>query len=99
MGAAVLVVLVAAIWENSTAVTVRFVNDTGASVSLPDCSTDLAFIGPNQAAKLPVASDRPDQCTVDNTQKETVIGCITMPASVSAHTTIRLSKTHPCRQS
>jgi hypothetical protein len=96
VGAAVLVLLVAIIWENSTAVSVQFVNDTGVPVSLPDCSTDLAFIGTNQTAKLSVASVRPDQCTVDNTDKETVIGCITMPTSISAETTIRLSKTHPC---
>lgn len=97
VGTALLALLVAIIWEDTTAVSVRFGNDTGVPVSLPDCSTDLAFIGANQTATLPVASDRPNQCTVDNTNKETVMGCITMPTSVNAGTTIRLSKTHPCR--
>jgi hypothetical protein len=84
-------------WENATAVSVQFVNDTHVAVSLPDCSTDLAQINPGQRATLPVASDRPNQCTVDNSNQGTTIGCITMPSSVNAQTIIRLSDNHPCR--
>jgi hypothetical protein len=95
-GCAVLVLLGAIFWQNGTAVSVRFVNDTHIAVTLPDCSTDLASLNPGQESSLPIASDRPDQCTVDNSDQGTIIGCITMPATVSTRTIIRLSDIHPC---
>jgi hypothetical protein len=96
-GCALLALVGVIFWENATTVSVEFVNDTHVAVSLPDCSTDIADLNPGQRSTLPVASDRPDQCTDDNSYQGTIIGCITMPSSVNAQTIIRLSKTHPCR--
>lgn len=96
-GCALLALVGVIFWENATAVSVEFVNDTHVAVDLPDCSTDLASLSPGQHATLPVASDHPNQCTVDNSYQGKVIGCITMPASLHVHTVVRLSQTHPCR--
>lgn len=97
VGSALLVFLGAIIFQDSTAASVRFVNDTGIAVALPDCSTDLVSLDAGQGANVPIASDRPVQCTVDNLYKGTIIGCVTMPHTTNARTVIRLSHTHPCR--
>jgi hypothetical protein len=95
-GCALLFLIGGIFWENVTAVSVRFVNNTSATVTLPDCGTDIASFNPGQESSLPVASDRPGRCTVDNADQGTIIGCITMPAAVNAWTVIRLSDTHAC---
>jgi len=85
--------------EEQQAVQVTFVNDTTIPVSLPDCSTDIAPIGAGQTAKLPVASDHPNDCTVDNSLHGTIVRCVTMPRNVVAGVVIviRLSQIHTCR--
>lgn len=94
---AIVVVFAVAFIVDVTAIEVRFVNDTGMVVVLPDCSTDLAQIDAHQSAMLPVASDHPSQCTVDDAYRGRIIGCVTMPHPIQTTTVIRLSDNHPCR--
>ena len=98
LGAALLALLVVVVWEDATAVSVQFVNDTGVAVTLSDCSTDFAAIAAGQTATLQVASDHPKECAVvDTTHKGgKVIGCVTMPSPLHSGAIIRLSKTHRC---
>lgn len=42
--------MVMAFWFDTTAVTVKFVNDTKLYVALPDCSTDIAEIAAGSTA-------------------------------------------------
>jgi len=82
-------------WSDATARNVTFVNDTSLELDLPDCSTDLAFLNAHDTVKLPVASDHPHDCTIDGPRtpggKEVLLGCVTLPDHLDAHTIIRLS--------
>jgi hypothetical protein len=97
IGLAVVVVYTVVVVTDVGAVRVRFVNDTGVLVALPDCSTDVAQIDAHRSARLPVAWDHLAQCTVDDDYRGKFIGCVTMPKHIQNTTVIRLSSTHPCR--
>ena len=93
----VLVVYAAAFWFDVTATNVTFVNDTGRSVIISDCSTDLVAIKAGATVKVPIAADHSSECTVDDAGQGRVIGCVAVPASLQRSTVIRLSDNHPCR--
>jgi hypothetical protein len=95
VGVGALVLILAVVWEDATAISVTFVNGTGQALELPDCSTDLATVGADSMARLPIASDHPAECHVDVNGRSS--GCVTVPQSVSNKTVIRLAVRHPCQ--
>lgn len=88
--------MVMAFWFDTTAVTVKFVNDTKLYVALPDCSTDIAEIAAGSTARLPVASDTPRECHIDDAMRGTTVGCITLPRVILPSSVVLLSSRHRC---
>jgi hypothetical protein len=79
-----------------TATEVTFINDRPQAVTLPDCSTDIAMIPAGQTVRLPVASDHPHDCTVDDSERDVILGCVTLPDKLRGQVVVRLSESHPC---
>lgn len=82
--------------NSATATKVTFINDRPQAVTLPDCSTDIATIQAGLRVRLPVASDHPHECTVDDSKRHVILGCITLPDKLRAQVVIRMSEIHPC---
>ena len=96
-GAVFLVVGTSVIWTfwiDLSATNIAFVNDTPRAVTLPDCSTDIATIPAGRPVELPIASDHPAKCTVDDASA--VVRCVTLPKRLTSDVVIRISETQRC---
>jgi|SRR5450756_2227667 len=99
IAAGALVIGVAVVWEDTTAVSVTFVNDSQQGVILPDCGTDLVSISPHETVQIPIATDHPKQCSVDtsNGTGRNSTTCLAMPTRLDSKTIIRISGARPQR--
>jgi hypothetical protein len=97
------VIVAAVIWSHVNSVPMKFVNDTGRSVVLPDCGPDLERLGAGQAAVISV-DKRARYCSIDGTRGsgEAVVGCLILPSPLGGNAVVRLSdarpvsRSHPC---
>jgi hypothetical protein len=97
------VIAAVAICSHANSIPVKFVNDTGQSVVLPDCGPDLEQLGAGQAAVINV-DKQTQHCSIDGTRGsgETVVGCLILPSPHEGKAVVRLSdarpvsRSHPC---
>ena len=81
-------------WIDLSAINVTFVNNTPSAVTLPDCSTDIATIPAGRLVELPIASDHPAKCTVD--EGSAVVGCVALPKRLASDVLTRISEAQRC---
>jgi hypothetical protein len=101
--ACLVVIAAAVIWSHVDSVAVKFVNDTGRSVVLPDCGPDLVRLGAGQAVVVKVGG-RTRYCSIDGARGggEAVVGCLVLPSPLEGNAVVRfsearpVSRSHPC---